>query len=237
MMSNHEYTDDFKAPHASTLYESTNVLNVSTSGRILSAAAGAWLISRGLHRWDKRPVSNLTSLLAGSYLLYRGLSGNCPISAVVHPGDAPQHVTATNIRASVLVNKPRHEVYAYWRKLENLPKFMTHLKEVQAVGGSHSRWVIHTIGNKTIEWEAGLVEEQEGHLIAWRSMPGSMIETAGKVTFIDAPGGGTEVQVLITYRPPAGAIGAAIAQLLNPAFAAIVRSDIRNFQAHFEGLF
>ena len=45
------------------------------------------------------------------------------------------------IERSVTVNKPRDEVYAFWRDLSNLPRFMRHLESVTELGDGRSHWV------------------------------------------------------------------------------------------------
>jgi hypothetical protein len=51
-------------------------LNVGKTERIVSAAAGAALAAYGLGRGGQRPAA---TVLAGGILLYRGLSGHCPV--------------------------------------------------------------------------------------------------------------------------------------------------------------
>ena len=45
---------------------------------------------------------------------------------------------------------------------------------------------------------------------------------------------GTELNVVITYRPPAGKVGEGIATLLNPVFTRLIRQDINNFKEYIE---
>jgi uncharacterized membrane protein len=72
-------------------------------------------------------------------------------------------------------------------------------------------------------------------MIGWQSIPNSTINNAGKVVFHDALNGqGTELEVVISYHPPAGEIGAGIAKLLNPVFEKIIRQDIMNFKEYIE---
>ena len=79
------------------------------------------------------------------------------------------------------------------------------------------------------------MKEEPGYLIGWQSIPNSMINNAGKVTFHDALGGqGTELEVVITYHPPAGEIGAGIAKRLTPVFEKMIRQDIMSFKEYIE---
>lgn len=44
-------------------------------------------------------------------------------------------------RTSITVNRPREEVYNFWKDFENLPKFMFHLESVESKGEDRYHWV------------------------------------------------------------------------------------------------
>jgi uncharacterized membrane protein len=221
-------------PSASRLYDSSNILNVSRTGRVASILAGSLLTSNALGRLPRHPIGGLVRLAIGGYLLYRGLSGNCPVSAAI--GERRnRHTRAINIRTRQLISRPREEVYAFWRQLGNLPLFMQHLVKVEEQDAIHSRWIARGPGGiGTIEWEAEIMKEEPGRLLGWRSVPNSMIATAGRVTFEDAANGGTFVEVMITYRPPAGHVGTGLAWLLNLAFERMIENDIYRVKEFLE---
>jgi uncharacterized membrane protein len=50
-----------------------------------------------------------------------------------------------NIRSSFLINKPRQQVYDFWRKLDNLPLFMKHLESVEMIDDTRSHWVLNCL--------------------------------------------------------------------------------------------
>ena len=142
---------------------------------------------------------------------------------------------AVNIRTGLIVNKPKDEVYAFWRKLENLPLFMKHLASVTEIDSRHSHWEAALPGIGKVKWNAEIVKEEPGSMIGWQSIPNAMINNAGKVVFHDALGGqGTELEVVISYHPPAGELGAKIAKVLTPVFEKIIRQDIMNFKEYIE---
>jgi len=212
----------------------TNIVNVGTTERIASTGVGGYLFARGMSNLGKRPVKGIIQTLLGGYLLYRGMSGNCALYSALGKEEAT-HADSVNIRTSLLVNKPKHEVYSFWRKLENLPRFMNHLLTVQELDSRRSHWEAVLPGNiATIKWDAEIVKEIEGTLIGWQSVANATIENAGKVEFRDAGNGMTELDVVISYRPPAGEIGSGIAKLLNPIFEKVVLSDIKNFKTFIE---
>lgn len=131
------------------------------------------------------------------------------------------------IERTMTVNRPRTEVYGFWRSLENLPRFMEHIKTVTRGAGSHSRWVVALPMGQTLEWDVAL-EEQPNERLAWRSLPDAGVEASGVVRFQDAPAGrGTEVRVLLEYNPPGGIAGDAVAKLFEGVTAERLQDEIR----------
>ncbi len=214
----------------------SNVINVGNNERIISAAIGSFLLSGGLSNFLKHPLNGLVKTALGGFLLYRGASGHCPVYSSVGKTKGVSHSPAVNIRTSLIVSKPKDEVYAFWRKLENLPLFMKHLASVTEIDTKHSHWEASLPGNiGKVKWNAEIVKEEPGYMIGWQSIPNSMINNAGKVVFNDALGGqGTELEVVISYHPPAGELGSGIAKLLNPVFEKVIRQDVMNFKEYIE---
>jgi uncharacterized membrane protein len=134
------------------------------------------------------------------------------------------------------VERPREEVYAFWRKLENLPLFMKHLIRVQEHDDIRSTWSADLPGFGRLLWDAEIVKDIPGFFIGWVSAEEAPMENAGKVEFMDAGPGRTQVKVVITYRPPAGDLGVAIASALNPAFKKVVQEEIAGFKERIENV-
>lgn len=216
--------------------DGSNIVNVGNNERIISAAVGAFLLSSGLGNLTRNPISALIKTALGGALLYRGASGHCPMYSAMGKTKGVTHTDAVNIRTSLIVNKPKDEVYAFWRKLENLPLFMKHLSTVTEIDQKHSHWEATIPGNiGKIKWNAEIVKEEPGYMIGWQSVPNATINNAGKVVFHDALGGqGTELEVVIIYHPPAGEIGSGIAKMLNPVFEKAIRQDVMNFKEYIE---
>ncbi|WP_344588132.1 SRPBCC family protein [Actinomadura vinacea] len=147
-----------------------------------------------------------------------------------YTGAGPLHV-----HAAITINRPRAQVYAHWRRLENLPAFITHLESVEEIGPGRSRWTMRGLRGRTMSWEAEVTEDRPGELVAWRSMPGAEIGSHGAVRFTDAPGNrGTEVRVELRYAPPGGQAGARLARLLGEDPEQQVRDDLRRFKQVME---
>ncbi|AQG82658.1 SRPBCC family protein [Spirosoma montaniterrae] len=216
-------------------------INIGETERYISVGGGALLTTVGLKTGG---FGGLMLTALGGYLVYRGATGYCAVSHSLNR-DTSEEKTETDvleISKSLTINKPRAEVYAFWRKLENLPKFMQHLESVTEHDNKRSHWVAKvSTGNKiaralpAVEWDAEIVEEDENSRIVWRSVPGATVDNSGEVRFVDAPGNrGTEVHATIKYRAPEGIVGEAVLKLLNPALKQMVKEDIRRFKRLLE---
>lgn len=220
-----------------TMYHGTNPsgeeINISWPERYVSIAAGVKLAFSGLTHIFKSPFTSIIKMGAGGYLVNRGISGHCDLYAKI--GKHTIDPVNVNIRSSFTVNKPKQEVYAFWRKLDNLPLFMNHLESVEVLDDKRSHWVLKLpTGVAKVSWDAEIVNDEPGEVIGWSSLPDSMIDNAGKVTFKEGDNGQTLVDVVITYRPPAGGVGTGIASALNPVFKKMVDDDVRNFKQYMD---
>ena len=140
-----------------------------------------------------------------------------------------------DVTRAVTIDRPRDEVYRFWRDFTNLPRFMEHLESVEMMDDRRSHWKAKGPAGSSVEWDAELTGDRPGELIAWRSLEGSDVANTGTVRFLDAPGGrGTEVRVSLTYDPPAGKIGAVIAKLFGEEPGLQVNKDLRRFKQVME---
>lgn len=213
--------------------------NVGRTERRISAALGALLLAslavKGLPgKWAR--------LGAAIVMIERAITGFCaPYKLLGITSVQPEEGRTVSlplkrgleIEQALTVNKPRDEVYAYWRELSNLPKFMRHLESVTETGGGRSHWVAKA--PVKVEWDAEITTERPGELIGWRSVESATVKNAGSVRFKDAPGGrGTEVHVYFEYQPVAGPAGQAAAKLMQQVTLQQVRMDLGRFKAMLE---
>jgi uncharacterized membrane protein len=139
------------------------------------------------------------------------------------------------VRKAITVDRPREDVYAYWRDLQNLARFMANIEEVRQVDERRSHWKARAPLGGRVEWDAEIVEDRPYELLAWRSIEGADVDNSGKVWFRNAPGDrGTEVQVEMHYVPPAGPIGVAVAKVLGMEPEQQTADDLRRFKQVLE---
>ncbi|RIK44438.1 MAG: hypothetical protein DCC55_02520 [Chloroflexi bacterium] len=150
---------------------------------------------------------------------------------------APSVPAESGIRVekSITINRPADEIYQFWRNFENLPRFMSHLESVEVLDEQRSHWRAKAPAGMTVGWDAEIIDDTPGERISWRSLEGADVPNAGSVQFKPATGGrGTVVHVQIEYKPPGGAIGAAIAKLFGQEPEQQVQADLRAFKQVME---
>jgi uncharacterized membrane protein len=202
-------------------------INVRDPERIASAMAGGALAAYGLRRASAR----LPALLAGGYLLYRGLSGHCPLYASLDINAAGTATRPSHVEHTITMAASPSEIYRLWRDFANLPSFMHNLEEVQVLDERRSRWVARGPVGARVSWDAEIFLERENELIAWRSLPEAQIVNAGSVHFAPAPGDrGTEVRVVLEYLPPAGNLGRIAARMFGAEPDQQVIDDLRRLK-------
>ncbi len=212
----------------------SSTINLAPSERVVSAFGGAALSVIGLRNLGT--LSGITLFLGGSYLLARGLSGYCAITNFMENRGVSRNASGMEANMTFTINSPKSEVYAFWRKLENLPRFMQHLESVEELDDKRSTWTAKVPGGiGKVSWNAEIQEDISGERISWCSLPGSTIDNAGEVLFKDASGGsGTEITVKMSYRLPGGDLGSVAAKLFNPAVEKMMREDIKSFKRLIE---
>jgi uncharacterized membrane protein len=176
----------------------------SASPGLWFGLAGAALLVYGLRRRDAvgAGIGTLGAGLIAGGVTKRGLRSRGARSR-----------RGIESRRSFRVGVPRERVFDFWTQVGNFPQFMSNVREVHDMGFGRSHWVVTGPGGVPVEWDAVVTVVRPHERIEWTTVPGSAIEHSGIVRFRPDPAGGTRVDVVLSYRPPAGAAGHVIAQL------------------------
>lgn len=201
------YTPQNRQPYRSDTGDETNWTYVVTGG--LLVAAGAYLIFRGVNQDDSEGGGS------GQYAPYRNQG------------------SGIQVRESIVVERPDAELYRYWRRLENLPRIMSHLESVTEMG-NRSHWKAKGPLGTSPEWDAVITDERENETISWRSLEGAQVPNEGTVRFSKRGDSSTEMIVSLTYHPPLGPVGAAVAKLFSEEPSQQIKDDLQNFKQAVE---
>jgi uncharacterized membrane protein len=211
-----------------------NISDWERAGSIVAATViGALAASR---RDGRGPA-----LATAGGLLLRGVTGYCPISAAVgrnsRASDTREALAGSrgvHVKEGITLNRPISEVYAFWRELANLPRFMRHLEHVEEIDRTRSHWTARGPAGTSVSWEAHIINEVPNEVIGWRSVGDADVVSAGSVHFNPTPSGNTEVVVHLQYEPPAGRLGAWVASLFGEEPSQQIRADLRRLKSYLE---
>ena len=146
--------------------------------------------------------------------------------------EEPAGFTATK---AVTVGRPREEVYAFFRRFSNLPRFMTNVQRIDELDDRRSHWVVKGPAGRDVEWDALVTADEPGRLIGWESQEGADVKNHGRVEFRDAPTGrGCEIHAAITYEPPGGGLGKLVAGLFGKDPGEQAHADLRQLKMLLE---
>lgn len=229
---------------AARVSDASSRRNVGDLERALSAVGGGALALLALRR---RGVSGLALGILGTELLRRGATGHCRLYDALGISTAPRNVDhrddvtgraatvnarkALKIEHRIVVDRPAGELYALWRDFSRLPRFMRHLDRVTCPDARHSHWIARLPGGAHVEWDAEIVNDIDGTLIAWKVVGSPDIAHAGSVHFTPlADSDATEVRVVFDYEPPAARTIGVIAGHLGLTPETLVAEDLRRFK-------
>jgi uncharacterized membrane protein len=211
--------------------------NVSTTERIGTGIGGALLALYGLNRGGG---GGLLGALAGGALLLRAASGHCPVYARLGASEAEHRLaqqrgwqTASIHRETVRINRPREQLYAFWREQTNLASAMSHVERVDMLDSKRTHWVVTLPLGKQLEWNATITEDRPNERIAWRAEADAELQNAGWVEFREVAGG-TEVTVELAFEPPAGELGRTLLKLWPNSPGALLKNDLKELKQRFE---
>ncbi|MHB8812716.1 MAG: SRPBCC family protein [Steroidobacteraceae bacterium] len=193
--------------------------------RVAMATTGAALLINALA--GRRSALGLLGGMGGALLIARTAT-NMPIDRLVgvrHP--------AVELQKCIEVAAPIEQVFETFSQLERFPEFMTHVREVRVRGDGTSQWMVDGPAGRTISWEAVTTRLEPNRLIAWRTLPGSAVEHAGLLRF-EQTEGGTRVLVTMSYTPPAGALGHAVARLFGTDPKSELNDDLMRMKVFLE---
>jgi len=214
-------------------------INVSEAERWGSAALGGGLVAYGLR---KRRWSGVFFVLAGGVLLLRGALGRSlfyktlGINTATGEGLPGQDKTANLIRIdkSIVISRPAEEIYRHLRELENLTGLFGHLKSVEPLAGTRSRWTARMPAGADLAWETELTEDRANRKLAWHSSEDTALKSEGAIVLDALAGGRTQMGVHLEYALPAGKTGRVFAKLFGNHPDRLLDEELHRFKSRLE---
>jgi len=229
--------------------------NVGDAERLVCLVSGGALAAYALRRREQRSVA---LALLGAELIRRGATGHCYIFKALGirtaddagriPPRAPGEVVsdaatvdarrAVKIERRIRIARPRAELFAVLRNFARLAEIIPDFQSVVPLGDARSHWVARVPRDGQVEWNAEIINEIPGELIAWKTVGAPDLSHAGSVHFKDLSNGrGTEIRVVLDYEPPGGLLGVSLETVtrgLGHAADAKIRENLQRFKTMME---
>jgi uncharacterized membrane protein len=194
--------------------------------RLAMGSAGVGLAALGATRfgWFGIPL-----LVAGVALAARAVT-NMGFGRLMGFGGR----RGVDFRKTVHVHAPVDEVYRYWSHIENFPRFMEHVKAVHPMDGNRSHWTVAGPVGAPVTFDAEITSQAPNETLAWKSIGRTPIRHAGIVKFQDDGPSGTRLDIQMTYNPPLGVAGHAVASLFGSDPKRALDDDMVRFKSLIE---
>jgi uncharacterized membrane protein len=199
--------------------------NWSPAARVMAGGAGAALMLAAL-----RARGGLCALLgvSGSALLARA-AANRDLASLLGFGRR-----GISVQKTIYVAAPVERVFDFWTDYQNFPRFMHHVRDVRPMADNRSHWVVAGPAGVPVQWTAEVTRVLPGELIEWRSISDSDVRHEGAVRFVATTDGGTRLSVQLSYLPPAGAFGHAVATMFGADPKSEMDADLMRMKSMIE---
>lgn len=127
---------------------------------------------------------------------------------------------------TVVVERPINDVFEFCRDFENFPQIVDVLLSVEDSQDGRSHWAVRSPTGHTVEWDASVTKYVPNSVIAWESVPGSVVQATGLMRFAPLSPTDTRVDIALTYRPVRTDFADAIRALIGTSNAQRLRADL-----------
>ena len=138
------------------------------------------------------------------------------------------------VQKTIYVAAPVERVFEFWTDYQNFPRFMHHVRDVRQLADNRSHWVVAGPAGVPVQWTAEVTGLVPGELIEWRSVSESDVRHEGEVRFVGTTDGGTRISVRLSYLPPAGAFGHAVATMFGADPKSEMDADLLRMKSMIE---
>jgi|SRR5215470_4184757 len=135
------------------------------------------------------------------------------------------------IEATVTIQRPVEEVFAFYSDFKNLPSFLGDVMAIEPMDPKTSRWMIEGPLGIQAHWTVKVTEERANELIRYETLP--PLKTHWEIYFARGPSPG-ETKVRQVMRPPLGRLGRAALALIGKFPADEVHANLHRLKQVLE---
>jgi uncharacterized membrane protein len=137
------------------------------------------------------------------------------------------------IEACMTIHRPVEEVFRFYRDVQNLPRFLGDVMDIELIGPASSRWTIQGPLGIRVNWTMQVTEARTNELIRYQTVTLPLLRTCWDLHFAPGPEAG-ETQVREVMKVPLGRLGRAALALLGKFPAEEVHANLHRLQQVIE---
>jgi len=138
------------------------------------------------------------------------------------------------VKERITIHAPADVLFDFWRDADNLPSVMPFIHWIDRFGDRRSQWAVRGPAGSLVEWDAAITTEVPDELIAWCSLPGAAVASAGSVLFRPAGPCSTRLTLILQFAPAGGRVGAAMAQAFGRSPEVAIRRALESHKLTME---
>lgn len=191
-------------------------------------AIGAGIV--GLGALSQHRFLRALGLLAGGGMIARAAT-NEPL---LHRLGVRRGKRAVIVDKTITINQPVAQVFSCFSDFSGFPHFMTHVRSVTPSGEGRFRWVVDGPAGVPVSWEAQVTRLVPDQLVAWRSVPESLVKNAGRVVFTPVGEDATRIEIHMSYNPVIGVFGHLVAKFFGVDPKHQLEDDLVRMKSYLE---
>lgn len=206
---------------------------------------------------EKQPHSGkhvVEAVVAGALLAYaqgrngdgrRGIAARLAASALLVAAFAPEMTRQllrigaarrrVHLRTTIEIDRPVEEVFEFCRDFENFPRVVQSLRRITDYQDGRSCWEVISPSGEVLSWNSEVTKYVPNVVIAWRSVPGSVVDCNGLIRFSPSSRGGTRLRVEVDYDPCHTGISDAIRALFDVPRTEQLEADLARANFYLRG--
>lgn len=106
-----------------------------------------------------------------------------------------------HLRTTVDIDRPVPEVFDFCRDFENFPRVVHSLRRIVDYQDGRSCWEVVSPSGDVLSWNSEVTKYVPNVVIAWRSVPRSVVDCNGLIRFSPSSRGGTRLRIEVDYDP------------------------------------
>jgi uncharacterized membrane protein len=140
-----------------------------------------------------------------------------------------------HLRTTVEIDRPVNEVFEFCRDFENFPRIVQSLRRITDYQDGRSCWEVIAPSGEVLSWNSEVTKYVPNVVIAWRSLPGSVVDCNGLIRFSPSSRGGTRLRVEVDYDPCHTGISDAVRALFDVPRTEQLEADLARANFYLSG--